>query len=338
MTLTQYFAYIRPNGGAQQGLLRAALKDARLLPTDVQLLETHGTGTKLGDPVETAAIAAVFSQRPAQSSTSAIPLYLSGVKANVGHLEAGAGIAGLFSILLALEQKTAPPNAHLKVLNEKVVASLGDAPILPITVPTPLVCPLGRRLVAGVSSFGYSGTIAHVLLEEPPEGVKRRAFAPLASFITPTAETTPEVSDINTTSSELDSSVDSREEDDGADDDGHEDQVWQFAGQGELKVGAGKELFDTEESFRAAMTRCDTIVRSYLGHTISEMLYPVGFVQPVKTAPVPNKSAAVQAAEELLRQTMNSQPALVALEYCLASVWLAQGMRPGIVLGHSLGK
>ena len=99
------------------------------------------------------------------------------------------------------------------------------------------------------------------------------------------------------------------------------------------------------------MSHCDTIVRPLLGHTISEMLYPAGFVLPAKGMPTPAgvagaakvatatiKSPGVVAAEALLSQTMYSQVALVALEYCLAAVWLAQGMRPGIVLGHSLGE
>jgi acyl transferase domain-containing protein len=332
----------RPNGKAQQDLLLSALRDAHLQPGDVSLLETHGTGTKLGDPVEMAALSAVFSARPSVDR----PLYLTAVKANVGHLEAGAGMAGLFSILLALQHRTAPPNALLKTLNEDVRGAIGDASMVPITSCTPLEANGARRLVAGVSSFGYSGTIAHVLLQEAPEGVRRRAMS-VASDSAATCGTTLVHSDTSEPAPATvpddagQSVVVSNDESEGEDSGDAHDQVWQFSGQGDMRVGAGKELWDTEETFRAAMIECDTIVRPMLGKAISELLYPPGFVaakpNPASTAAVV-KSAAVLAAEALLAQTVYSQAALVALEYCLAAVWLAQGVQPDIVLGHSLGK
>jgi acyl transferase domain-containing protein len=339
----------RPNGRAQQDLLHAALKDARLQPSDVCLLETHGTGTKLGDPVEVAALSAVFGPHRDRAD----PLLLTAVKANVGHLEAGAGMAGLFSILLALQQRTAPPNALLHKLNEEVRAAIGDANMVPIAAATALTVIPGKPLVAGVSSFGYSGTIAHVLLQEPPDGVRRPSLRKAAAQAIPTP--TPAAVNASATHSEkavqhpnaisraamVEVAESSDEDDDEESGAGHKDaaldQVWQFAGQGDMRVGAGKELYDTEEAFRSAMTECDRIVLPYLGQTISEMLYPPGCETAAKGAATP-KPAAVQAAEALLAQTVNSQVALVALEYCLAAVWLDQGMTPNLVLGHSLGE
>ena len=103
-----------PNGRAQEQLLRSALRDAGVDPNDVRYIEAHGTGTKLGDPIETEALASVFGEDRAMDD----PLYVSSVKANIGHLEAAAGMAGMLSAILALQMKQAPPNAQLRVLNE----------------------------------------------------------------------------------------------------------------------------------------------------------------------------------------------------------------------------
>jgi phthiocerol/phenolphthiocerol synthesis type-I polyketide synthase D len=114
-----------------------------------------------------------------------------------------------------------------------------------------------------------------------------------------------------------------------------EKQLWQFTGQGDLKVGCGRELLGAEESFRAALARCDAAVRNptaggggglLQGHTFSDVLYPVE-----------GDAAAAAQAAALMAQTRYSQPALVALEFCVASVWLAQGLTPAVVMGHSLG-
>ena len=301
----------RPNGRAQQELIRAALRDAQLQPADVLLLETHGTGTKLGDPVEAAALAEVFGQRSAAGAATSPPLYLTAVKANVGHLEAGAGMAGLFSILLALQHRVAPPNALLHSLNEEVRDAIGDASLLPIVTATPLVAEGDRALVAAVSSFGYSGTIAHVILQETPVGVRRHipSVPTVQEAVTAVvvAESSGAVTQVSV--------------------EGEGDQVWQFAGQGDMRTGLGQELYDTEPAFRTAMDECDSIVRPLLGRSISEMLYP----------PATSTSSTTAGQQDPLSQTANSQVTLVALEYCLAAVWLAQGMTPDIVLGHSLG-
>eukprot|EP01034_Spumella_vulgaris_P030701 gene30701-37955_t len=158
-----------PNGQAQEALMRAALSDAGISAGDVSYLEAHGTGTPLGDPVETGAIAAVYGLGRAQDN----PLYVASVKANIGHLEAAAGMAGLFSAIVALQHGQAPPNAHLKELNGKIAATVEGLAIRFPTSVTPLTRQGSRRLVAGVSSFGYSGTIAHVLLEEAPDHLRR---------------------------------------------------------------------------------------------------------------------------------------------------------------------
>ena len=115
-----------PNNSTQKSLLRATLADARLRACDVSYVEAHGTGTKLGDPIETEALAHVYGS----DRSSSHPLYVGSVKANLGHLEAGAGMAGLFAALAALHHGEAPPNCLLNNLNAKVSATVSDSPII----------------------------------------------------------------------------------------------------------------------------------------------------------------------------------------------------------------
>jgi acyl transferase domain-containing protein len=151
-----------PNGLAQEQLLRSALNDAGLSADRVSYIESHGTGTKLGDPIEIGALAAVYGR----DRTEDRPLLVSGVKANMGHLEAASGMAGLFATILALSKGQAPPNAQLRALNSHVHKAVGG---LAMEFPTQLtnITTIGSLpLVAGVTSLGYSGTIAHVILQQ----------------------------------------------------------------------------------------------------------------------------------------------------------------------------
>ncbi|MGJ5894034.1 beta-ketoacyl synthase [Streptomyces sp. V2] len=150
-----------PNGEAQADLLRRTYAQCGIAPQSVDYVEAHGTGTVAGDPLEAGALAAVFgADRPADS-----PCLIGSVKGNIGHLEAGSGIAGMIKTILALVHEEIPPSVHfsspnpripwerarLRVARERIPWRRGERP---------------RR--AGVSSFGYGGTIAHVVLEEAP--------------------------------------------------------------------------------------------------------------------------------------------------------------------------
>ncbi|HWT91656.1 MAG TPA: polyketide synthase, partial [Solirubrobacteraceae bacterium] len=152
-----------PNGDAQQRVLRAALADAALEPGDVDVVEAHGTGTALGDPIELRALEAVYGAGRADDR----PLLLGSVKTNVGHLEPAAGIAGVAKALLALEHGQVPPHLHLEQASTRV--PWGQ---MHLDVPTRLrpwpETPDGRPARAAVSSFGASGTNAHVILEAAP--------------------------------------------------------------------------------------------------------------------------------------------------------------------------
>ncbi|MFB9683538.1 type I polyketide synthase [Amycolatopsis plumensis] len=148
-----------PNRGAQVDVIRRALADASAEPGDVDFLEAHGSGTPLGDEIELGALGDVFGARPGSR-----PLTVGAVKTNIGHTHTAAGIAGLIKTVLVLENGEMPPNLHMDDPAEQVLAS---AAVRPATGLTPLP-DHGRPAVAGVSSFGWSGTNAHLVLEAAP--------------------------------------------------------------------------------------------------------------------------------------------------------------------------
>ncbi len=151
-----------PNGPAQAAVLRAALADAGVAPASVDFVETHGTGTALGDPIELQALGDVYG--PGRDR----PLMVGSVKTNIGHLESAAGIAGLIKAALALACAEIPPHLHLRTPNPFVPWRQ-----LPIAVPTTATPwpPAGHPRRAAVSSFGFSGTNVHVVLEAAPDAI-----------------------------------------------------------------------------------------------------------------------------------------------------------------------
>ncbi len=150
-----------PNGSSQQDVIRQALANAGVAPLDVGYVETHGTGTSLGDPVEVRALNAIYGAGRSQDH----PLALGSIKTNLGHLETAAGVAGLLKAMLVLIHGEIPPHLHFKE----------PSPHIPwkeysISVPTqctPWPSSSGRR-IAAVSSFGFSGTNVHLVMEEAP--------------------------------------------------------------------------------------------------------------------------------------------------------------------------
>ncbi|HET6162680.1 MAG TPA: SDR family NAD(P)-dependent oxidoreductase [Planctomycetota bacterium] len=154
-----------PSGPSQAAAIRGALADGAVDPANVAYVEAHGTGTSLGDPIEMRALHAVYD-----AHTRERPLYVGSVKSNIGHLEAGAGIAGLLKVVLALEHRVIPPSLHFVTPNPHIA---WDA--IPVEVPTRCVpWPDGPRApVAGLSSFGLGGTNVHVVLEAAPKAAER---------------------------------------------------------------------------------------------------------------------------------------------------------------------
>lgn len=225
-----------PNGPSQQRVINMALQRGQLVPSDLSFIETHGTGTSLGDPIEVGALKTVFaSGRPTTS-----PLILGAVKTNIGHLEGAAGMAGLLKALLVLKHGEVPPNLHFRVLNPHI-----DVKGFPIVVPT-ISIPLpttdaGKCAFAGVSSFGFGGANAHVILEAAPSA----SDGPLSLTGTeaPIEEEEPTV-------------------------------AFLFSGQGSQYVNMGRYYFDTESVFRSVVLKCDELLRPFLPCSLLSVLYP----------------------------------------------------------------
>jgi len=337
-----------PNGLAQQRVIAAALAAAGVAATDIRYVETHGTGTALGDPIEVKSLQAVLGP----GRTPEQPCALGAVKANIGHLESAAGVAGVVKTVLALQHGEIPPHPTLKEINPLI--SFDAA----FHVPTaPMTWPPGRRL-AGVSSFGFGGTNAHLILEAAPEAAAVRADAERPRHLLALAArdetalqaqaaawaakirkvdagaTLPDLCfSANTaaarlparlavhgaTAEELAAALGAISPVASA---GRPPKIaFLFTGQGAQQVGMGEELYRTQPSFRRDMDDCDAILRP-LGVPLLDLLY----------------GERGEAAETRLARTEYTQPALFALEYALARLWLRWGIRPAALAGHSIGE
>lgn len=348
-----------PNGPAQEAVLRAALAAAGVEPREVGYVETHGTGTPLGDPIEVGALGSVFTKDrdPAQ------PLAIGSVKTNLGHLEAAAGIAGLIKVVLMLGRREIPPHLHYVKPSPHI-----DWAGLPITVPTRVVPwgTAGARLIAGVSSFGFSGTNAHVVLEAPPPSpapaqpqqqahlqqllvLSARddaALRELAGRYAARLEGEADVTSVCRTaatgrthfrrriaavghdapelSRALRDFVAGRAPATLAATGGAASAkvrvAFLFTGFGAQQLGMARELYGSSPVFRDALDRCATLLEPRLGRPLTELLYG-------------------EAAEEAsLDDPALGHPALFAVEYALARLWMSWGIEPDAVLGHSLGE
>jgi acyl transferase domain-containing protein len=154
-----------PNGPSQQAVIRQALQNAGVAPSQISYVEAHGTGTSLGDPIEVKSLKAVLMK----DRNSEQRCWLGSVKTNIGHLEAAAGMAGLIKVVLSLQNREIPPHLNLKQLNPYI--SLAGTPF---SIPTECQswnAGMEPRF-AGISSFGFGGTNSHTILEEAPLPVK----------------------------------------------------------------------------------------------------------------------------------------------------------------------
>ena len=358
-----------PSGPAQTAVIRQALASAGLEPDQVGYVEAHGTGTRLGDVIEVRALAEAMGARPREH-----PLLLGSVKSNIGHLEAAAGVAGVIKVVLALRHRQVPASLHAATLNPhlpwaelpvEVVTALRDWP-----GRVPVAGPAGtaERRIGGVSSFGISGTNAHVLVEEAPEP-PRAAPGPAASRpahllvlsargqggLTAIAERwagwleagpRAALGDICHTAAVARGHFEDRlavvassltqaaaglravaaGEPTALGGRGHvkgtagRRVALLFTGPGAQYHGMGRQLFDTQPVFRAALERCDEIAGPITGRTrLLAALYG-------------------DDGGGLLDQPAFAQPAQFAIDWALWQLWRSWGVQPAAVLGDGVGE
>ncbi len=342
-----------PNGVAQQRVLASAYADAGVLPSDVGYVECHGTGTKLGDPIEVRAIGNVL----AAERDAGDPVYLGSVKANIGHLEAGAGIAGLLKAMLVLEHATVPPHLHLERPNPELPLDTFPA-IRMATDPVPL-----RSRFAGVSSFGISGTNAHVVLEAAPErprtdvstdrpvhlltlsGRTEAGLAEHAAKVHAHVQANPRLRladlaftlnagrshlryrgglvahDLAEATDGLQAASEGRWPVQGTAS-GRPRLVFLCTGAGPQMVGMARELYDASATFRDALDAAIACADPHLDQALFDVIYP----------------AAGGEDASPLGELAYTQPAMFAIEWAMAALWRSWGVEPDAVIGHSTGQ
>jgi phthiocerol/phenolphthiocerol synthesis type-I polyketide synthase E len=341
-------SFTAPAVQGQYRVIQEAHRISGVDPATISYIECHGTGTLLGDAVEVRALNKAFQPAGGRPAYCA----LGSIKSNLGHLDAAAGVTGLIKVVLSLKHRALVPSLYFTEPNPQI--EFDGSPFFVNTKLSPWATEDQPRRAA-VSAFGVGGTNAHVIVEEAPEpapgtpgspcqllilsartpGALRKAKLNLASYLD--ANRSFDLADVAYTlqvgrqqlpyrwavvcgsapEAALALSLGADEDDEHSPDEAPRKLAFLFPGQGAQKAGMGQQLYEAEPAFRTAMDRCAKLAQSYLGLNLWETL-----------------SAKAVAIEE----TWLAQIALFSVEYSLAQTFLAYGLRPDVVLGHSLGE
>lgn len=344
-----------PNGLAQQAVIRQALANAKVEPTEINYVDAHAVGTSIGDAIEFKALKAVLME----GRESNQPCLIGSVKTNIGHLEGAAGISALIKVVLALQYEEIPPHLHLKQLNPYI--SLTNTAF---SIPSELQkWPRGNQSrLAAVSAFGFGGTNAHVILEEAPVSAPVQKYVERPQhLITLSAKSDlalrelaqgyeaflgshPEASlaDVcftaNTGRTHFDhrlciateSIVQLRQQLNAFIVGRKTNRIFQgklksrkrpkvaffFSGEELEDFGMGRQLYETQPTFRKAFDRCTEILQIYLNRSLTKIL-----------------NSNVVAAHLKL-----AQPILFAIQYALAKLWQEWGVQPKVMTGYGVGE
>ncbi len=361
-------SFAAPSVEGQARVIAQAQDHAGVRAREISYIEAHGTGTPVGDPIEFTALERAFRRDTDARQFCGI----GSVKSNIGHVDTAAGIAGLIKTILALKHRELPPTLHYRTPNPEI--AFDASPFYVVDRLQPWTSPSGRR-TAGVSSLGVGGTNCHVIVEEAPPVSDAITDAPIACLVPFSAASAsalnaleasygvflsnpgcPDLAQIAATVQRSRAHHSHRlaircanlaqlratlcdtdgEHTAGAPGSDMPSRAvrWQgfaqpatapriaflFAGQGSQHVGMGQALFDTCPEFRRQMERCAQVLQGHMRVPLLEVVF----------------ADAVNAS--LIHQTEFAQPALFALEYCLADLLRSWGIQPYLVLGHSLGE
>ena len=356
-----------PNGPSQTRVIGRALADAGLTPADIDLVEAHGTGTTLGDPIEAQALIAAYGRERSEDH----PLWLGSLKSNIGHPQAAAGVAGVIKVVEALRHGVMPPTLHADEPSAYVDWD-GGVQLLQESRPWP---DTGRPRRAAVSSFGMSGTNAHLILEQAPEpreadgkdsgrkGARSGPVSVAGATAWPLSARTPQAltaqaarlrehvrarpdlapSDVGHALATTRSALEHRAVAVGRDRDelltalrsletgtpgatvatgrarSDRRSVLVFPGQGGQWEGMAVELLDTSSEFARHIGACERALEPHVGWRLTDVL------RGVEGAPLLDRVDVVQ-------------PTLWAIMVSLARLWMAHGLVPSAVVGHSQGE
>ena len=354
--------YTAPSVEGQSRVIAMAQAAAGVDPETIGYIEAHGTGTPLGDPIELAALTQAFGAHSRKKNFCAVGT----AKTNVGHLDIAAGVTGLIHASHIVRYGVFPPTLHYRKPNPKF--DLANSPFYVNSSAAKWTSDKGPRR-AGVSAFGVGGTNAHVILEQAPErkaapsslGVHLlplsarskaaldRATENLAEYLKSNPHT--DLADVawtlqtgrrafacrrvvvaRDTKEAIDALAglgnltgrDRKRVQTRLSSNENNSICFLFPGQGSQHLNMGREIYDTEPVFRAAVDRCAEILRPLLNADLRSLLYP--------------SAGASESDKRRVTDTIIAQPAIFAIEYSLAQLWMSWGIRPQAMLGHSVGE
>lgn len=353
-------SFTAPNALGQANAIRNALADADILPEQLSYIETHGTATPLGDPIEIEGLKMVFGSQQKMQFCA-----IGSVKSNMGHTTNAAGIAGLIKTALSIHHRQVPPSINFEKANNHI-----DFANSPFFVNTALKPWTETNRLAGVSSFGVGGTNVHVVVGNdtsftlqkdsrstnlPPRrpahliSWSAKHTNSLVQYAEKLHHATAGLSDgqiadvaytLHTARQDFSNRAflvvsDATELKEGlrntdlwnpsnkTAETSIRDVVFMFPGQGAQFINMGSALYRHEPVFQEAVNRCAEIFQIEMGIDIREVIYPTELLAD---------------AEKRLHDTLYSQPALFTIGYALAHTWMHWGMRPSALIGHSIGE